>query len=226
MTLVPTSTTTPTGAVPAKATDRGEPPARVGRQRPRRDPEWMLNQLPSSMASQDFFSRFVRIFQDVGSTLLDDADNIEHVIDVTVAPPELVRWLGEWVGITSTNDLQEELLQRRIVQSAARNLTWRGTARGLTSHLQLLTGSPVEVTEGGGIFAVDEAPVDPGWVEMWVRDSPVSGAFPGTGLDRAELVAAVFDEIPAHVRARLFVGPERVLEWSTQSTDQQEIRTP
>ena len=74
------------------------------RTRPRRDPDWMLQQLPVAMAGEEFFSRFVRIFQTVGTTLFDDADNIDHVLDVTVAPAEMVRWLGSWIGMTSLDE--------------------------------------------------------------------------------------------------------------------------
>ena len=111
------------------------------RTRPRRDPDWMLQQLPVSMAGEEFFARFVRIFQSIGTTLFDDADNIDHVLDTTVAPVEMVRWLGSWIGMTSLDESLPEDLQRRIVSSAARTLAWRGTARGLRTYLELITGT-------------------------------------------------------------------------------------
>ena len=48
--------------------------------------QWLLSQLPVGMVEDDFFVRFVSIFQDVATTLLDGADNIDNLVDVTVAP--------------------------------------------------------------------------------------------------------------------------------------------
>ena len=67
---------------------------RPGGDQPRRSPQWLLNQLPVGMLDGDFFVRFVSIFQELGATLLEDADNIEHLADVSVAPDAMVRWLG------------------------------------------------------------------------------------------------------------------------------------
>ncbi len=176
------------------------------RTRPRRDPDWMLQQLPVTMAGEEFFGRFVRIFQTIGTTLFDDADNIDHVLDITVAPVEMVRWLASWIGMTSLDESLPEDLQRRIVSSAARTLAWRGTARGLRTYLELVTGTPVQVEEGGGIWEAGEAPVDTAWVKLHLDST-------GT-LGESELVAAVRDEVPAHVRAEVLVGGRVV--WSTE----------
>ena len=173
-----------------------------GQLRPRRDPDWMVHQLPVQMVAHDFFRRFVSIFQELGTTLLEDADNIDHILDVTVAPPELVRWLGSWIAAVPIDaDLPEEL-QRRMVRSAARTLTWRGTARGLREFLELISGGPAEVEDGGGIWRSGEAPPDPGWVRLKVVS---------TGqLATAEFVERIRDEIPAHARAELYIADQLV----------------
>ena len=183
------------------------------RTRPRRDPDWMLNQLPVAMAGEDFFARYVRIFQQLGTTLFEDADNIDHVLDVTVAPVEMVRWLASWIGMTSLDESLPEDLQRRIVSSAARTLAWRGTARGLRTYLELITGTDVRVEEGGGVWEAGEAPVDTAWVRLQLDSTGMLG--------EAELVAAVRDEVPAHVRAEVVV--EGRVVWSTERTAE---RTP
>lgn len=176
------------------------------RQRPRRDPDWMLNQLPVAAVSHDFFARFVRIFQTLGDRLLEDADGIEHLLDVHVTSPEMVRWLAGWIGVSVVDDSQPEELQRRIVAVAGRTLAWRGTARGLREFLSLVSGAPVEVEEGGGIWRAGEAPADTAWVRMVVAQTGV--------LEEAEFIDVVRDEIPAHVRAELFVGDRLV--WTSQ----------
>ncbi|WP_372728643.1 phage tail protein [Nocardioides sp.] len=170
--------------------------------RAKRADDWMINQLPLSMLSHDFFVRYVRIFQTLGSTLLEDADNIEHVVDLSIAPPELVRWLGSWIGVDSLDESMPDALRRRIVGSAASTLTWRGTTRGLRSYLELISGSEVEVEEGGGIWRDSEAPEDTAWVVMRVASTGL--------LELAAFVDTVRDEVPAHVRAELYVADECV----------------
>lgn len=185
------------------------PDARV---RPRRAADWMVQQLPVAMASEDFFVRFVSIFQDVGSTLLEDADTVEHTVDLTVAPPAVVRWLGSWIGLRGLDESLPEALQRRIVSSAARTLAWRGTSYGLRTYLELITGGSVVVEEGGGIWREGEAPADTAWLRLRIASSGL--------LAEAELVEVVRDEVPAHVRAELYVDGR--LLWSSDDDDVEE----
>ena len=167
-----------------------------------RSPVWMLDQLPVGMLDSEFFVRFVSIFQELGSTLLDDADNVDNVVDLTVAPDAMVRWLGSWIGSDAVDPSLPHELQRRIVRSAAHTLAWRGTRRGLTLFLELASGGPAEVTDGGGVWRAGEAPADPAWVRMRVES---------TGwLPEADFVQLVRDEVPAHARAELVVGERRV----------------
>lgn len=166
----------------------------------------MLDQLPVSMLSHDFFVRFVSIFQELGDSLLEDADNVEHVTDATVAPAPMLPYLASWIGVETIDDSQPEGLQRRIVSSAAKTLTWRGTARGLRSFLELISEGPAEVEEGGGIWRAGDAPEDTAWVAMWVQSTGL--------LELEDFIDLVRDEVPAHVRAELFVGQERV--WTSE----------
>jgi len=177
----------------------------VARARPRRDPDWMIQQLPVAMASEDFFVRYVSIFQELGSSLLEDADNVDHVLDVTVAPPAMVRWLASWIGLRALDESLPEELQRRIVSSAARTLAWRGTAYGLQTYLELITGTSVRIEEGGGVWAAGEAPEDTAWVRLRAASTGM--------LAEDEFVDVVRDEVPAHVRAELYVA-DRIL-WSS-----------
>jgi phage tail-like protein len=149
--------------------------------------------------------RFVSIFQEVATSLLENADNIENVADVAVAPEAMVRWLGSWIGIEAIDPSLPGELQRRIVSSSSETLTWRGTARGLRRFLELTTNGTAEVVDGGGVWREGEAPGDSAWVRMTV-DS--------TGwLSEADFVELVRDEVPAHVRTELYVGTRQV--WSS-----------
>ncbi|MEO9137804.1 MAG: phage tail protein [Jatrophihabitans sp.] len=167
-----------------------------------RSPQWLLNQLPVGMLDNEFFVRFVSIFQEVGTSLLENADNVDYLADVTVAPDALVRWLGSWIGTETIDPSLPDELQRRIVAGAAATLTWRGTASGLRRFLELISGGPAVVEDGGGVWRDGDAPMDTAWVRMRVQT---------TGwMSEADFVDLVRDEVPAHVYAELFVAARRV----------------
>lgn len=180
-----------------------------GHKRPRRGDDWLVRQLPVQMLSQDFFVRFVSIFQELGSTLLDDADGVEHVADLSVTPEDSIAWLGSWIGVDSLDNSMPPELRRRIVGTAARTLAQRGTVSGLRSFLVLLSGGPAEVREGGGVWRAGDVPEDTAWVVMTVEDTG--------SLERDAFVDMVKDEVPAHVRAELYVGSDRV--WSSEEDE-------
>ena len=162
-----------------------------------RSPHWMLDQLPVGMLDGDFFVRFVSIFQEVATSLLEDADNVDNIVDLSVAPDAMVRWLNTWIGGGAIDRSLSDELQRRIVRSSAQTLTWRGTAFGLRRFLEIASGGPAEVTDGGGVWRADESPEDTAWVRMTVSS---------TGwLPEPDFVELVRDEVPAHARAELYV---------------------
>jgi phage tail-like protein len=173
---------------------------------PERSPHWLLNQVPVGLLDSDFFVRFLSIFQEIADSLLADADNIENLPALSVTPAGAVRWLGSWIGVTSIDPSLPDELQRRIVDSAARTLGRRGTTSGLRFFLELVTAGSATIEEGGGVWEDGEAPIDTAWVRMHVES---------TGwLPEADFVALVKDEVPAHVRAELYIG-ERCA-WSSQ----------
>ncbi len=175
--------------------------------------DWLLNQLPMGMLEDDFFTRFVAIFQDVATTMLEGVDNLDNIVDVTVAPEPVVRWLGSWLGVASIDSSLPHELQRRIVRESAKILAWRGTRRGLEGFLGLVSGGPVSVEESGGVFPEGEAPRLPPHVRMQVES---------TGwVAEEDFVALVADELPAHVTFELFVG-ERQL-WPPAGAPTEEV---
>lgn len=170
--------------------------------RPRRRPDWLLAQLPMGMLEDDFFRRFVSIFQEVASSYLDDVDNFDNVVDVTVAPAPLVPWLGSWIGVESVDQTLPHEIQRRIVRESSQILAWRGTRRGLRQFLELFSGGPVTIEETGGVYREGEAPDVAPIVRMRVE---------GTGwLPETDFVELVRDELPANASFELFVGERRL----------------
>ncbi|MCU1593827.1 MAG: phage tail protein [Frankiales bacterium] len=167
----------------------------------RRD-DWLLAQLPVGMVEDDFFVRFVSIFQELATSLLEGADNIDSVLDPTVAPDSMVRWLGSWIGTDTIDPTLPVELQRRTVRTAARTLAWRGTRRGLVEFLTLLSRSDVEVEDSGGVYPEGGAPEDPPWVSIRVG---------GTGgLTDRDFLALVRDQVPAHAYTEVHVGDRRI----------------
>ncbi len=176
----------------------------------RRPSDWLLGQLPMGMLEDDFFVRFVSIFQAVATSLMEDADNLDNIVDVDVAPPEVVRWLGSWIGIESIDSSLDVGIQRRIVRETGPILAWRGTKRGLVGFLELLTGDEVEVRDNGGVFGEGEAPSDQPMVWMRVRS---------TGwLSDADFIALVRDEVPANTHFELRVDDRVIWPRSIEPT--------
>lgn len=171
----------------------------------RRD-DWLLAQLPVGMVEDDFFVRFVSIFQHVATTIMEDVDNLENVVDVTVAPTPMVRWLGSWIGVDSVDASLPHDVQRKIVRTSAKMLAWRGTGRGLRQFLELMSGGLVEIEDSGGVFAEGTAPMGPPWVRARVEST---GWMP-----EADFITLVRDEVPAHVALELWVGNRRI--WPQQ----------
>lgn len=178
--------------------------ARVSR--PPRNPLWLVSQLPVGMLGSDFFVRFVSIFQELAGTLMDGADQLEHVPDVTVTPTPMLAYLASWIDVQTVDASLPDEVQRVILRSSAKALALRGTKRGLERYLTMLSGGDVEVVDGGGVWAEGASPADVAWVRMRVA---------GTGhLSEDEFVALIRDEIPAHVRAELYIGGRSV--WRTE----------
>lgn len=167
----------------------------------RRD-DWLLAQLPVGMVDDDFFVRFVSIFQDVATATLQGADNIDNILDVTVAPDPMVRWLASWIGSDAIDPTLPVDLQRRRVRTAARTLAWRGTRRGLVEFTELLSGGPVTVDDSGGVYPEGGDPQRPAQVVIRVDSTG--------GMPEADFVALVRDEVPAHVYAEIYVGERRI----------------
>jgi phage tail-like protein len=166
-----------------------------------RHEDWMLNQLPAGMLSEDFFVRFVRIFQAQAGTLLAHADNLPYLADRRITPPAMVRWMGEWLGLAGIDASFSEELQRQILATAGATLQWRGTTEGLRHLLELHSGGPVTVNEGGGVFEAGTAPDGPAWVVMEVQSTGL--------LEEADFLQLVLDEVPAHVHAEIWIGARR-----------------
>lgn len=160
--------------------------------------DWLLAQLPAGMVAEDFFARFVRIFQAEAETLLAHADSLPHLADPRLAPPEMVRYLARWIGLPELDPGLPADVQRDVLTTGAAALPWRGTAHGLRLLLEGVTGGPAVVTDGGGVGTLEQVADDAAWVRLEVATAG--------RLTEDELYALVLAEVPAHVRVELVVA--------------------
>lgn len=178
-----------------------------------RPADWLLRQLPHGMLAEDFFVRFVSIFQAQAETLLQHADNLPYLADIDLAPAEMVQEMARWLGLPGIDASYPPDAQRRILRTAAQTLQWRGTVAGLTRLLELYSGGPVRVTDSGGVFAEGEVPDDVAWTVLEVE---------ATGpLAEADFLALVLDEVPAHVHVEIRVAGRRI--WPALAAHEEEL---
>jgi len=165
--------------------------------------------LPAVYQEEDpFVARFTAGLDDVLAPVIATLDSLEAYVDPLLAPEDFLEWLAGWVGVV-TNDNAPIALHRATVARAAELHRMRGTAAGLRTTLELLTGGDVEITESGGVARSDTpgtpAPGDPvPWVRVRVRVPA------GTGWSTDALLAAVEAAVvaakPAHVQHVVEVG--------------------
>ena len=160
----------------------------------RRD-DWLLAQLPIGMTEDDFLARFVSIFQHIGGSMLHHADTLGHLADVSVAPDNMVRAVGSWLGLDWVDPSLPDRLQRLLVTEYARSMVWRGTRVGLQRVLQSVTGAPVTIADSGGVYAEGEAPDNAPHVVIHLSASPWATDPDLHRIVRSELPATVTYEL-------------------------------
>ena len=194
-------------------TERGLEPAGATASGRRRG--WLVDQLPVGLTDDDFFRRFVSMFEAVADTVLDGADTLEHLLDPTVTPLPMARYLTRWLGMPVIDPDLPEALQRRVLRGAGATVQHRGTAEGLAAFLLLLTGSEPRISDSGGVYPAGEAPHDPGHVRIEVDET-------GEWLRDDHLLDLIRDEIPAHVSFELVVAGRTVWPAPEPETPQEQ----
>ncbi len=152
---------------------------------------WLTGVLPLGMQADPTLVAFVSILEEVASTLRAGADSVSHAADVDVTSPEMVRYLGSWVGALALNASLSTARQRKIAKATGATLGRRGTASAIHTVLTALTGGEVEIDDDGGVFREGHAPRSSGTVGVHVEK---------TGhLRDQELVELLLSMIPAHL---------------------------
>ena len=122
---------------------------------------WLVEQLPRTMAQDPVLRNFVTAFEEVADTVRERIDSIEHQVDTGLASPEMLQFLGAWLGLELEPTDPAEY-RRSMVREVGRLLGWRGTRYGVEALLEAATGARVTVTDTGGVYGRNDEipPVD------------------------------------------------------------------
>jgi phage tail-like protein len=154
--------------------------------------------LPAMLQADDFCVRFTEGLDPVLAPVLSTIDNIDAYVDPWLTPVDFLDWLAGWFGIELDATWPEER-RRALVANALELGRWRGTVLGLAMLVELYTGAPAEIDDGGAVVA-SEDPTEglPGGevTTVTVRYTP------GPDVDGQRLERLVRDFVPAHLAVR------------------------
>lgn len=164
---------------------------------------WLLGQLPRAMSGNPVVQAFVAAAEHTGDSLRAELDGLEHQLDADLATPEMLAYLAGWLGFP-LDRLDDPALHRPLLRALGRLLLRRGTPGALRALFAELTGGPVEVQDGGGVFRPGE-PVPPESRAVRIELSRVGE------IDAERLTAIAEQELPVGVRLELVLpaGPQR-----------------
>ena len=175
--------------------------------------DWLAHQLPVGMTDDDFFMRFLGIFQTVTDTVLHRVDTLPHTFDPTVAPDAMVRPMGSWLGVDWIDSTLDDEMQRHIVleYSDLLQLARHGDRSAAPARGDQRRAGDVE--DSGGVYPEGESPERPPHVRLAVESS--GWASPN------DLLAIVGAELPASVTFELRIGDTTIWPPSDAGTERQ-----
>ena len=107
------------------------------------------------MSTDPVLRSLVLAFEEVADTVQERIDNIEYQMDTGLASPEMLQFLGAWLGVELEPTDPAEY-RRSMVREVGRLLGWRGTRFGVEALLQAATGARVTVIDAGGVYGSDD----------------------------------------------------------------------
>jgi phage tail-like protein len=136
---------------------------------------WLQAQLPRAMGGNALVEAFVDAAEGIGDSIRVRLDGLEYQLDPDLAPPEMLAYLAGWLGFP-LDRLDDASLHRPLLRAIGRLLAYRGTKDALAELLAELTGGPVRVRDGGGVWGPGETmpPANPVVRAELSRIGPVS----------------------------------------------------
>ncbi|MDR3304124.1 MAG: phage tail protein [Treponema sp.] len=170
-----------------------------------------LRHLPANYQSNDFLRGFLMLFQHIMNETSMTLDNLHHYFRPMESPERFLPSLAQWLGLR-LDTLSGEAETRRFLQYAIPLYRYRGTARGLRTHLYIVAQVLPVILEGAipysAMMMTDNAAINAHLFEQSAssRDFTVHFPVPRDHFDDAmirRLSLIVQREKPAHTRAYL-----------------------
>jgi phage tail-like protein len=126
-------------------TELGEVPVAPWVGMPRRASRW-LQYLPPIYADNDFFGRYLLVFEDLLGPIQQIIAHFDLFLDPATTPASFIPYLNDWMGHLVDEHWSGET-QRELLRQASWLHQARGTRAGLTRYLEIATGAAVEIEE-------------------------------------------------------------------------------
>jgi phage tail-like protein len=152
--------------------------------------------LPGVFQADPFTQMFCSALDRVVAPVVATLDSMPAYLDPATAPPDMLAWLGSWVGLALEGDWPDD--RRRVLVAAAAGLhARRGTRAAIEDAVRLATGLPPRLEESGGTsVALDPRARVPGEDEPFLVVVVPEAA---GGIDETALRGLVALLVPAHV---------------------------
>ncbi|MHB8645326.1 MAG: FHA domain-containing protein [Thermomicrobiales bacterium] len=149
----------------------------------RNRPSTILTHLPIIFQENDFFERFLLIFESLWEPLEQRQDHIQMYFDPRTCPEPILSWLASWLDLSYTLHWPEGR-KRRFLAEVIDLYRWRGTRYGLERIIEVCTGYVPRITE---------LPNAPFVIDISVTIPPDHGG------DRELIEQLVLAHKPAHI---------------------------
>ncbi len=175
----------------------------------------LYEQLPSVLAEDDFCVRLCEALDEVSAPIYSVLDCLQAYLDAELAPVDFLDWIAGWVGV-QVDEYWSTERRRALVRASVRLYASRGTATGISEHVELYTGVAPEIHDSGGCSwsqtAMSALPGSPApyLVVRVETDDPSS-------VDRRALDRIVDASRPAHVPATVEIRSRSGVAMSSDS---------
>lgn len=109
-------------------------------------PSTILPYLPIIFQENDFFERFLLIFESIWEPLEQRQDHLPMYFDPRTCPEPILSWLASWFDLSYTLHWPEGR-KRRFLAEVIDLYRWRGTRYGLEHIIEVCTGYVPRITE-------------------------------------------------------------------------------